>query len=126
MYEHRTERLWSRAKFLRRLGRHVGIALTFVAGSLSIGILGYHFLEKLPWIDALLNASMILGGMGPVDPVKTTAGKIFASLYALYSGLVVLVAAGIVFAPIFHRFLHRFHLQESEGGASRQRGGKKS
>jgi hypothetical protein len=126
MYEHQTERLLSRVAFLRRLTRHAGVAFALVVGSLSIGVLGYHFFEHMPWIDALLNASMILGGMGPVDPVKTTAGKLFASLYALYSGLVVLVAAGIVFAPIFHRFLHRFHLQEDEAHASRQRGGKKS
>jgi hypothetical protein len=126
MYEHQTERLLSRVAFLRRLSRHAAVAFALVAGSLSIGVLGYHFFEHLPWIDALLNASMILGGMGPVDPVKTTAGKLFASLYALYSGLVVLVTAGIVFAPIFHRFLHRFHLQEDEAHASRQRGGRKS
>ncbi|HEY1268180.1 MAG TPA: hypothetical protein VGH16_13080 [Candidatus Binatia bacterium] len=119
MYESRTEHLLSRAKFLRRFVRHAGASFGLIAGSLSIGILGYHFLEHLPWIDALLNASMILGGMGPVDPVKTVAGKLFASGYALYSGLVALVAAGIIFAPIFHRFLHKFHLQQGEGAASR-------
>ena len=119
MYEQRTERLLSRVAFLRRLSRHAGVALALVAGSLSIGVLGYHFLEHLPWLDALLNASMILGGMGPVDPVKTTGGKIFASLYALYSGLVVPVAAGIIFAPIFHHFLHRFHLESGEEGDSK-------
>src|SRR5580765_924954 len=117
MYERRTEHLLSRAKFLRRLGRHAAVSLSFVAGSLSIGIMGYHFLEHLPWIDALLNASMILGGMGPVDPVKTVPGKLFASGYALYSGLIVLVAAGIIFAPVFHRLLHRFHLEEAEKAA---------
>jgi len=120
MYEQRTEHLLSRAKFLRRLSQHAGASVGLIAGSLSIGILGYHFLERLSWIDALLNASMILGGMGPVDPVKTVPGKLFASLYALYSGLVALVAAGILFAPIFHRFLHRFHLQEEEDAASRK------
>jgi hypothetical protein len=119
MYEHRTEHLLSRAKYLRRLSRHAAASLGLVAGSLSIGIMGYHFLEHLPWIDALLNASMILGGMGPVDPVKTVAGKLFASGYALYSGLIVLVAAGIIFAPVFHRFLHRFHIEEAEKEARR-------
>ena len=114
MYEHRTERLLPFRAFLWRLSNHAICALTLVAGSLSIGIMGYHFLEHLPWIDALLNASMILGGMGPVDPVKTVPGKLFASGYALYSGLIVLVAAGIIFAPIFHRFLHRFHIEEAE------------
>ncbi len=122
MYEHRTERLLPFPAFLRRLSNHAIAALMLVAGSLSIGILGYHFFEHLPWLDSLLNASMILGGMGPVDPVKTVAGKIFASGFALYSGLVVLVAAGIVFAPVFHRFLHRFHLQEDETATSRRHG----
>jgi hypothetical protein len=124
MYETRTEHLLSRAKFLRRFVRHAGASLGLIAGSLSIGILGYHFLEHFSWLDSLLNASMILGGMGPVDPVKTVAGKLFASGYALYSGLVVLVAAGIIFAPIFHRFLHKFHLQAGEGTGSRQHSGK--
>ena len=126
MYEQRTQHLLSRKKFLRRLSRHIAVSLSFVAGSLTIGILGYHFLEHLSWLDALLNASMILGGMGPVDPVKTNPGKIFASMYALYSGLVVLVAAGIIFAPVFHRFLHRFHLQEESEGAVTSRGRGKS
>jgi hypothetical protein len=122
MYEQRSQRLLSRKKFLRRFGRHVAVSLAFVAGSLTVGVLGYHFLDDLSWIDSLLNASMILGGMGPVDPVKTTAAKIFASIYALYSGLVALVAAGIIFAPIFHRFLHRFHLQEEDERAGLSRG----
>ncbi|HKA32200.1 MAG TPA: hypothetical protein VKH64_03235 [Candidatus Binatia bacterium] len=121
MYEHRTERLLPFDKFLRRLSNHAISALALVAGSLSIGIMGYRFLEHLSWIDALLNASMILGGMGPVDPVKTVPGKLFASGYALYSGLVVLVAAGIIFAPIFHRFLHRFHIEEAEKESRRQK-----
>ena len=114
MYEHRTERLLPFNKFLLRLSNHAIFAFIIVAGSLSIGIMGYHFLEHLSWIDSLLNASMILGGMGPVDPVKTVLGKLFASGYALYSGLIVLVAAGIIFAPVFHRFLHRFHIEEAE------------
>jgi hypothetical protein len=81
-----------------------------------VGILGYHFLVGLGWIDALLNASMILGGMGPVDPVSGSSGKIFASFYALYSGLVVLAVAGLIFAPIFHRFLHHFHIEIDDAG----------
>ena len=82
--------------------------------SLGIGILGYHLLENLSWIDSLLNASMILGGMGPVAVVKTDAGKIFASAYALFSGVVFLVVVGLVFAPLIHRALHRFHLDEDD------------
>ena len=92
--------------------RHAAVSFGLVLASLSIGVLGYHTLEGLAWIDALLNASMILGGMGPVDTLRTPGGKLFASLYALYSGLVLLVAAGILFAPIIHRALHRFHLEE--------------
>jgi hypothetical protein len=79
--------------------------------SLLIGILGYHYLEGLSWIDSLVNASMLLGGMGPVNQLHTTAGKIFASFYALFSGMVLLVAVSILIAPIFHRFLHHFHLE---------------
>ena len=78
--------------------------------SLLIGMLGYHYLESLSWIDSLLNASMILGGMGPVNPLQTNAGKIFASFYAIYSGVVLLASVGVLVAPIFHRFLHHFHL----------------
>jgi hypothetical protein len=85
-----------------------------ILGSLTVGVLGYHLLEGLPWLDALLNASMILGGMGPVDALRTDGGKLFASIYALYSGLVVLVAAGILLAPIAHRVMHRMHMDENE------------
>ena len=80
-------------------------------GSLALGVCGYHILEGLPWIDSLLDASMILGGMGPVDPIRTTAGKLFASFYALYSGLAIISVAGLLLAPIVHRFLHRFHIE---------------
>jgi len=79
--------------------------------SLGIGMLGYHYLESLSWIDSLLNATMILGGMGPVDTLQTNAGKIFASFYALYSGIILLASVGVLAAPIFHRFMHRFHLE---------------
>ena len=82
--------------------------------SLLIGMVGYHFLESLSWIDSLLNASMILGGMGPVNPLQTDAGKIFASFYALYSGIILLASVGILVTPIFHRFMHRFHLELEE------------
>ena len=74
---------------------------------------GYHFLERLPWLDAFLNASMILSGMGPVGELKTTAGKIFAGCYALFSGVAFLTSIGLIFAPVFHRFLHKFHLEVS-------------
>ena len=112
MYEGIHHRLAPRAVFLRRLLRHVGWAVGLVGGSLALGVVGYHALEGLPWIDALLNASMLMGGMGPVDTLHTTAGKLFASGYALYCGLVLLVAAGLLFAPILHRLMHRFHVAD--------------
>jgi hypothetical protein len=113
MYEHRNEPLLPRSAFLRRLAAHVGIAVGMIAGSLAIGILGYHLIEGLAWVDALLNASMILGGMGPVDAIHTDAGKLFASFYALYSGIVFLLTVGIIVAPVFHRILHHFHLEQA-------------
>jgi hypothetical protein len=120
MFEVRHAPLATRAKFLRRLARHAGFAGLVIVGSLVVGILGYRLLEGMDWIDAYLNAAMLLGGMGPVEPqLKTDAGKIFAGLYALYSGMVVLVVASILIAPVFHRFLHRFHLEEEE---ARRRG----
>ena len=114
MYEHHKQPLASRKVFARRLMRNGLIGLTLLAISLFIGILGYHFLEDLSWLDSFLNASMILGGMGPVNPVKTNAGKRFASFYALYSGVVLLASVGVLAAPIFHRFLHRFHLADEK------------
>ncbi len=91
--------------------RSLGIALAMIAVSLLAGVCGYHFLEDLPWLDAFLNASMILGGMGPVDPVKTPSGKLFAGCYALYSGLVVIATAGVLLLPVLHRLLHKFHAE---------------
>jgi hypothetical protein len=109
-YESRHHRLATPGAFTRRVLAHAALSVGIVAGSLTIGVCGYHGFEGLPWLDALLNASMLMGGMGPVDPLHTAAGKLFASAYALYCGLVLLVAAGILFAPILHRLLHRFHL----------------
>jgi len=111
MFEHRNEPLLPKSAFLRRLARYTIIALGIDIGSLVIGMLGYHFLEGIPWVDSLLNAAMILGGMGPVNELHTTAGKLFASFYALYSGVVFVVVAGVLFVPVVHRFLHRFHLE---------------
>jgi hypothetical protein len=114
MFEHHTEPLLPRSVFFKRLTRHGGMAFLVILGSLIIGVFGYHMLENQDWVDALLNASMILGGMGPVGELHTVAGKLFASFYALYSGVVFLVVAGVLFAPVFHRFLHRFHLEMTE------------
>jgi hypothetical protein len=114
MYEHAKHPLLSPAKFLRRVAKHGLIALAVVVFALGIGVFGYHFIADLGWIDSLLNASMILGGMGPVDPLKTDAAKIFASFYALFSGLAFVGIAGLMIAPFAHRLLHRFHLQVSK------------
>src|ERR1022692_2841246 len=109
-FERHHESLLPRQLFLRRLVRWGAVAGTILVGSLALGTGGYHFFERLPWIDALLNASMILGGMGPVDPIRTTAGKLFASFYALYSGLAIISIAGLLLVPVVHRFLHKFHV----------------
>jgi hypothetical protein len=106
---------------MQRFLVHALEALAVISGSLAIGVLGYHTLENLSWLDALVNASMILGGMGPVNALHTAAGKIFASLYALYSGIIFLVVVGILFAPIYHRFLHRFHLEFGEEKTAEER-----
>ena len=114
MYEHHKQPLADPSVFAKRLalnGVFGGILLIF---SLGIGMLGYHVFESLSWLDSLLNASMILGGMGPVNTLQTNAGKIFASFYAIYSGVILLAAVGILAAPIFHRFLHRFHLADED------------
>jgi len=114
MYEHHKQPLASQKVFAQRLTRNGMIGLVLLVFSLGAGMLGYHFLENLSWIDSLLNASMILGGMGPVTPLQTNAGKIFASVYAIYSGVVLLASVGVLAAPIFHRFLHRFHLADEK------------
>jgi hypothetical protein len=112
MYEGRNHPLLSRARFARRVARHILLALFLVAIALGIGVIGYHSLGGLEWIDSLLNASMILGGMGPVDPLHSSAAKIFASFYALFSGLAFVGIASIMVAPFAHRLLHRFHFEE--------------
>ena len=114
MYEHRDRPLLPRPAFRLRLLRHFLAAVGFLGGSLGVGMAGYAWFEQLGWVDAFLNAAMILGGMGPVNLPQTAGGKIFAGLYALYSGLAVLIVAGIVFAPILHRLMHRFHWDAEE------------
>ncbi len=110
MFEHRNEPLLPRALFYQRVLLYTLFSFVIVGVSLLIGILGYHYFEGLSWLDSLVNASMLLGGMGPVDPLHTTAGKIFASIYALFSGMILLVAVGVLIAPVFHRFMHHLHL----------------
>ena len=114
MFEHHKQPLASPSVFAQRMLRFGLFSGGIILFSLSIGILGYHSLESLSWIDSLLNASMILGGMGPVNTLQTDAGKIFASFYALYSGIVLLASVGVLITPIFHRFMHRFHIEIEE------------
>jgi hypothetical protein len=114
MFEHSTLPLAPRPRFFRRLAWSTLAGLLIVGISLGIGIWGYMRFEQLDWLDALLNAAMLLGGMGPVDKPVTDGGKLFASLYALFAGIVFLVAIGVMLAPIVHRLLHRFHLDDEE------------
>ena len=114
MFESRRHKLASPAKFRSRLLTCFGIALIIIVIALSIGVLGYHILAQQGWVDSLLNASMILGGMGPVAELKTNPSKVFAGVYALYSGLFLILVAGLVLAPALHRLLHRLHIDEQD------------
>lgn len=109
--EHKSEPLAPKPVFYRRLFRHFLITLAIVGFSLLIGTFGYHFWGDCEWLDAFLNASMILTGMGPVNPMATAAGKLFSAFYALYSGIAFLTMVAVVMAPVAHRFLHRLHLE---------------
>jgi hypothetical protein len=109
MYESKSTRPLPRAVFARRLVTHTLIALGLIVFSLALGMTGYAWLEHLPWLDAFLNASMLLGGMGPVNAPVTSAGKLFAGCFALYAGLVFIVTAALLFTPLLHRLMHRFH-----------------
>jgi len=113
-FEHHREPLAPLSRFVRRLISSFAAGLGLVAVSLAIGMIGYRRLFALSWIDAFVNASMILSGMGPVDAMHSVAGKRFAGLYALYSGIAFLAVAGLVFAPLLHRLLHHFHADEKD------------
>lgn len=109
MFEKSSEKLIARPKFVLRMLKGMGLVAIIAGISLIIGIIGYRLTENMPWLDALLNASMILGGMGPVGDLKTNSGKLFASFYALYSGLFLIGMTGILLTPIIHRVIHSFH-----------------
>jgi|SRR4051794_8807944 hypothetical protein len=111
MFEHRKQALLPNRLFYARLSRGAALGGTIIGASLIIGMAGYHYFEHLPWLDAFVNAAMILSGMGPVAELHTSGGKFFAGCYALFSGIAFLTSIGVVFAPIFHRFLHKFHLE---------------
>ena len=110
--------LLPRKVYLQRVVRNACLGVGFIVGSLFIGMLGYHALEKMSWVDAFVNAAMILSGMGPVSTLQTDAGKIFAGCYALYSGIALILIIGIIFAPVIRRFLHKYHLEFDDGEKS--------
>jgi hypothetical protein len=114
VYEHSSEPVLSRRVFLGRMARTVLVAAAVVGGWLVVGVLGYHFLARLAWIDAILNASMIISGMGPVDTLPDASAKLFASGYAVLSGVVFLSTSAILVAPVVHRLMHHFHLQRTD------------
>jgi hypothetical protein len=117
MFECRHQKLLSREKFLLRVAKYGLISIGLIIFSLIVGMIGYHGFEGLSWVDAFLNSAMLMGGMGPVSALQTNAGKIFAGIYALYCGMVLLIAVAIFAAPIFHRFLHHFHLENEANQA---------
>ena len=111
-FEHRREKPISAAAFRVRLAKYLLGSALLIAASLCIGMIGYHTFESFSWTDSFLNASMILGGMGPVSELKTEGGKLFAGCYALFSGLIFIMAVGLIFAPLVHRLFHKFHFEE--------------
>ncbi len=113
MFERRHEKLAPFPVFLRRMVGSVGLGLAMLLVALLIGICGYHWLGALNWIDSLLEASMILGGMGPINPLSNTSVKVFASIYALFSGVVFIALMGLLLTPVVHRLMHKFHLKDS-------------
>jgi hypothetical protein len=114
MFERKTEKIAPMRVFVRRMAISLGIAFGLIAGALSIGIVGYHWIAGLAWVDAFLDAAMILGGMGPVSPLQTSPAKVFAACYALFSGLVFIGVMGLALAPLLHRMLHRFHIDDED------------
>jgi len=112
-FEHHSKPVLPFAKFLVRVTRYTFFAIVLMSISLGIGVLGYHYINTLSWLDAILNASMILTGMGPVDPMKNDAAKWFASFYSIFSGVVFLSTVAVFLSPIVHRFLHKMHLTEN-------------
>jgi hypothetical protein len=114
MYEGHRQPILPRPKFVRRVVLHVSMALLTVVMALAIGTIGYHSFGKLGWVDAILNASMILGGMGPIADLTSTPAKLFAAAYALFSGLLFIGILGVVLAPFAHRLMHSLHVDTSE------------
>ncbi len=114
MLERKHEQLLSARQFAWRVAWFAAVAILLIFLALVIGVAGYHWIAGFPWIDALLDASMILAGMGPVGELHGTAAKVFASAYALFSGMVFITASGVLFTPLFHRIIHLFHVDEAD------------
>ena len=114
MFESRNQPLLPRRRFVHRVAKSLVVAMLILAAALGAGILGYHYIGRLPWMDAVLNASMILTGMGPVDTLRGNGAKLFASAYALFSGLIFLTIMAITLMPVLHRVLHKFHADEKD------------
>jgi hypothetical protein len=113
MFEQKHQQLLPRKEFYHRLTRSFVVGIALIAFSLTLGMAGYHWIGELPWIDAFLDAAMILSGMGPVSPLHGGAAKLFAGLYAIYCGITLIGTTAIIFAPAVHRALHKFHLEDS-------------
>jgi hypothetical protein len=114
MFEHRSKPLLPRLEFIKRMISFALLSAGFVTFSLLVEMVGYRIFENFSWVDAFVNAAMLMGGMGPVNELHTDAGKIFAGVYSMYCGLMFIIAVGFLVAPVFHRFLHRFHLEIDE------------
>jgi hypothetical protein len=123
MYEHQSQPLLPWPLFARRMARHGGFALIATAISLAIGTAGFHYWARQEPIDAFLNASMLLGGMGPIGEIQGTGGKLFASGYALFAGLFFLAAGTILMAPLLHRLMHSLHIEEGRQGGGKEKSG---
>jgi hypothetical protein len=113
-FEHRSQKVISRHKFAMRMVMAIGLWAALTLIGLTIGMFGYAYFEGMSVVDAYVNAAMILSGMGPIGELKTTGGKIFAGTYAILSGLIIVIATGFVLAPVFHRVLHRFHVEQGK------------
>ena len=114
MFEKKSQKIAPVHIFMKRLAGYIAVAILLILAALFIGVAGYHWIAGFNWVDSLLNASMILGGMGQVNPLASTGAKVFASAYALFSGLVFIAVMGISFTPIAHRMLHKFHIDEKD------------
>lgn len=121
LFEHKSKPLLPRLEFIKRMVFFALLSISSVIVSLLMGIVGYRIFENFSWVDAFVNAAMLMGGMGPVNELRTDAGKIFAGVYSMYCGLVFIIAVGFLVAPVFHRFLHKFHLEMDESVSQKKK-----